>query len=199
MTVTESLSLLTNRSPGTAAPVNKQCIFRSDETWFSLPATSVREITIAPARVKVPLCHRALLGLSHLRSVFLPVVSLNDLLDLQHDASARHQLGASARHQLGASAQSHQQLLVLQAASPWALLIAEAVALEALETILTPEGSWEESNPSPVMGTAMYRDQIVQVLDPNRLLQFAQQVFDDLWYSCSPDQPFPQPALRGAR
>jgi hypothetical protein len=120
----------------------------------------------------------------------VPVVFLNDLLELQQVASA---------HPQAASTDAHQQLLVLQAPSPWALLIAEAVALESLETLLTPEGSWEEMNQSPVMGTAMYRNQIVQVLDPNRLAQFAQQVFDDLWCAHAPARPSSQQAAEVAR
>ena len=64
---------------------DKHCVFRSGTSWFSLPAVSVREITIAPDLVPVPQCHASLAGLCHLRSEFIPVISLAALLDI--DAS----------------------------------------------------------------------------------------------------------------
>jgi chemotaxis signal transduction protein len=145
---------------------DKHCVFRSGATWYSLPAISVREITIAPAMVNVPLSHRALAGLCHLRSEFIPVLLLSTLLEIEDQRIT----------------QSNNKLMVMNGtSSTWALLIAEAAALESLETIMSPESRLDDSHQSPVMGTAMFHDQIVRVLDPNRLFRLAQQMLDSTW------------------
>ncbi len=147
---------------------DKHCVFRSGASWFSVPAISVREITISPGLVKLPNSHPSLAGLCHLRSEFIPVISLNTLLDLDSSESS----------------QSHDRLMVLNGSSVWALLIAEAAALESLETIIAPDARLDESNQSPVIGTAMFREQIVQVLDPTGLFRLAQHLLESRW-SCS--------------
>jgi len=144
---------------------DKHCVFRSGTSWFSVPAISVREIMIAPDMVSVPSCHPLLVGVCHLRSEFIPVISLNALPDM--DASE--------------TAPLQNKLMVINGSSVWALLIAEAAALESLETLITPEARMDDANHTPVMGTAMFRDQIVRVLDPNRIFRRAQQTLEDLW------------------
>jgi chemotaxis signal transduction protein len=151
---------------GDLSASDKHCVFRSGASWYSLPAISVREITIAPPMVGVPLSHRALAGLCHLRSEFIPVLALSTLLEIEDQRTA----------------QSNNKLMVMSGtSSSWALLIAEAAALESLETIMSPESRLDDSYQSPVMGTAMYQDQIVRVLDPNRLFRLAQQTLDTTW------------------
>lgn len=61
---------------------DKHCVFRSGTYWYSVPAVSVREITIAPEMVPVPQSHASLAGLCHLRSEFVPVISLSSLLEV---------------------------------------------------------------------------------------------------------------------
>ena len=144
---------------------DKHCVFRSGTCWYSLPAVSVREITIAPQFVAVPHSHSSLAGLCHLRSEFVPVISLSSLLEIEDRQVS----------------QPNNKLMVLNGASVWALLIAEAAALESLETILAPESRMDDSHQSPVMGTAMFNDQILRVLDPNRLFRLAQQTLETTW------------------
>ncbi len=150
---------------------DKHCVFRSGASWFSVPAVSVREISIAPDLVRVPNCHPSLAGVCHLRSEFVPVISLNSLLHI--DACQ--------------TAQPHNKLMVINGSTVWALLIAEAAALESLETIITPDIRSDDVNQTPVMGTAMFRDRIVRVLDPNGIFRLAQQALENLW--SSPRQP----------
>lgn len=144
---------------------DKHCVFRCDRSWFSLPAIAVREITIAPELVRVPNCHRSLAGLCHLRSEFIPVLSLTQLMSTD-DAQ---------------STESHSKLLVINSSSVWALQIAEAAALESLETLVAPEARMDDLNPTPVTGTAMFRDQIVRVLDPMIIVRMARQSLENLW------------------
>ncbi len=141
------------------AETNKHFLFRSEQSWFSLPAVAVREVTIAPQLVVVPGCHESLEGLCHLRSEFIPVISLAALLDI--DCAG----GPAA----------NQQLITLTGTSVWAMRIAQAAALESLETIAAPSGRHADSAISPVVGTAIYADQVVRVLDPTRLYRLAHQ------------------------
>ena len=143
---------------------DKHCVFRSGTCWYSVPAVSVREITIAPQMFAVPQSHPSLAGLCHLRSEFVPVISLSALLEVQDPTVS----------------QPNNKLMVINGTTVWALLIAEAAALESLETILAPESRMDDSH-SPVMGTAMFNDQIVRVLDPNRLFRLAQQTLETTW------------------
>lgn len=155
---------------------DKHCVFRSGPSWFSVPAISVREIAIAPAMVQVPNCHSALAGLCHLRSEFIPVILLNALLDI-----------TTAR-----VPQLHDKLMVLHGQGVWALLIAEAAALESLETLVTPEARGDDTNQSAIMGTSMFRSQIVRVLDPTRVYRLAQHAMEGFWQS-------PQPSHHSSR
>jgi len=146
---------------------DKHCIFRSGPTWFSVPAISVREIAIAPEIVPVPNCHPALTGLCHLRSEFIPVLQLNALLE--HDSPR--------------ATESQNKLLVINGHSPWSFLIAEAAALQSSETLIAPDGRGDDASQTAMMGTAMYRGQIVRVLDPTRLFRLAQRTLEGFWAS----------------
>lgn len=149
------------------AESDKHCIFRCDQSWFSLPAIAVREIAVAPDLVGVPNCHGSLAGLCHLRSEFIPVVSLPQLLSVESPETNELQ----------------SNLLVINGSSVWAIRIAEAAALESLETLVSPDLRMDDMTPSPVTGTAMFRDQIVRVLDPVSVLRMAQQSLERGWQS----------------
>ena len=156
------------KSPETITDLSasdKHCVFRSASSWFSLPAVSVREISIAPDLVQVPNCHPALAGLCHLRSEFIPVIMLNALFGF--DASV--------------VSQPHNKLMVMHGHSAWALLIAEAAALESIETLVTPESRGDDANQTAITGTCMFRHQIVRVLDPTRVFRLAQLALEDYW------------------
>ena len=171
MSSTETPSTIATATLSDLSSSDKHCVFRCGTSWFSVPAVSVREISIAPGLVRVPDCHQSLAGLCHLRSEFVPVLSLGTLLGVD-DTDISH---------------SHDRLLLMGGSSQWALLIAEAAALESLETIVTPEARMDDTKLTAVMGTAMYRDQIVRVLNPNSLYRLAQQALEDLWRR--PQQP----------
>ena len=176
---TKTPSGFSNSTLSDVSATDKQAIVRCGSSWFSLPADSVREITIAPELVAVPQCHPSLAGLCHLRSEFIPVIALDALLDLE----GGERLGEQAK------------LMVIQGQSVWALRIAEAASIESLETLVSPETRTDDGNPSPVMGTAMFRSHIVRVLDPNAILRLAQKALEDNWHR--QHQPL-RPAVQGA-
>lgn len=159
---------------GDLSEANKQCVFRSGTSWFSLPAISVREICITPELVRIPNCHDSLAGVCHLRSEFIPVISLSALLNIDTSQQAH----------------PHNKLMVIDGSNVWALLVAETASLETLETIVAPDARMDDASNSAVMGTAMFRDQIVYVLEPNSVFRMAQQTLEHFW--TSPNQPLPQ-------
>ncbi len=143
---------------------NKHCVFRSDDHWYSVPAVSIREIVTAPSVMPVPECHEALAGLCHLRSDFVPVLSLRALLESGRPGSADPQ----------------DNLLVFSHRNPWALLISGSAGLESVETIVSQESSLPHTN-NPVIGTAMSQDRVVRVLNPNTLLKKARLALESFW------------------
>lgn len=121
---------------------------------------------MAPELVPVPNCHPALAGLGRLRSEFVPVIRLGSILNIEQseDSSA------------------NDCLLVFDGSCTWSLLISESAALESMETIVSQEPRSENTN-NVVMGTAMFRDRIVRVLNPNGLLVATQQTLEQFWVS----------------
>ena len=156
------------RPPDRIAKIDseKQFIFRTGSRWFSVPAIAVREVTIAPALVPVPGCHAALAGLCHYRSEFIPVLALDQLLDMDGNHSSEPQ----------------DRLIILGDRMSWAMPVAEAAALESLETLMTPELRHEETNPNLIMGTSIFRGQIVRILDEKAVLKIAQKLLEESWY-----------------
>ncbi|QEG41047.1 chemotaxis protein CheW [Roseimaritima ulvae] len=151
--------------PGDAPAVVKYCLFRSGDSWFAIPAIAVHEIAACPALVPVPHSGPALAGMCHLRSEFNPVIALNPLLRSDEASGVR----------------GDNQLLVIQSSSVWSLLIAEAAGIVSLETLVTPESRGDDRIQTPVIGTSMFRDHIVHVLDPGGILRLAQQTLESLW------------------
>ncbi len=158
MTATEMLSVA-------AAQSDKHFLFRCGQAWFSVPAIAVREVTITPEVVSVPGCHPAIEGLCRQQSEFIPVISLAALLDLE-TTDTMH---------------DHNQLMTLCGNNVWAIRIAEALALESLETLSSPEIRQDDSASSPIIGTAVQGDQIVRVLNPERLYQLTNQALEIQW------------------
>ncbi len=160
-------SLLTPRTSASRSDIpasDKHCIFRCGDAWFSVPAVAVRQIVVTPDIVKVPHCHQALLGLGRLRGEFVPIVALGRLLEI--DQSSQPPTGDC--------------LLVLEGKCIWSLQISESIALEFLETIVSQEARTDTSS-DMVIGTAMFQDRIVRVLNPAGLLARAQTTFEQFW------------------
>ena len=156
---------------------DKHFLFRFGQTWFSVPAVAVREVNLAPDLVLVPGCHPALEGLCRQKSEFIPVISLSALLDFEG----------------GDNPAENNQLITLCDRSVWAMRIAEASALHDLETITGSEARYDDSFPTPVIGTAIFDDQVVQVLDPKAVHRLAQESLTQHWndphYSSSSTHP----------
>lgn len=154
---------------------DKHCIFRSGSSWYSVAAITVREIALMPNLVRVPGCHHSLAGISRLRSEFLPVVSLNALFN---DYCSQ-------------DPEPHDRLIVMQAnlsqgSGHWAIRIAEANALQSLETLGSPEVRSGDDNLNLILSTGMFRNHVVRVLDPSGLYRHVRTILEGTWEVCQP-------------
>lgn len=182
MASTSTLTARPHASLSDSPASDKHCVFRCGDEWFSVPAVAVRQLVVTPDIVKVPHCHRALVGLGRLRGEFVPIVSLGRLLDIDQS----NQLPTGDR------------LLVLEGQCVWSLLISESIALESLETIVWQEAK-TESNNNVTIGTAMFQDRIVRVLNPNGLLARAQCALDQYWNRAEGQPTLPTPPTDRSR
>lgn len=143
----------------------QQFLFRSEQSWFSLPALAVREVSVAPDMIRVPDCQRSLAGLCRQRSEFIPVISLAAILDMETaDDGAEN-----------------WQMITLAGVHPWALRIAQAAGLVLLDAVATTDSRGDDRGHSPVVGTAVHEDEVVRVLDPARLYAVVSQALEDDW------------------
>ena len=147
------------------AQTDRHFLFRCEQSWFSVPAVNVREVTVAPEFVSVPGCHQVLEGLCRQQSEFIPVISLAALLDLD-TSEATHE---------------NNQLLTLSTGAIWAIRIAEAAGLEHLDTIPSQESRTVGCDPSCVIGTSVIDEHVVRVLNPERMVQQAQRALEGHW------------------
>lgn len=146
-----------------ATTCERYCVFHWGTSWFALPALAVREIHPVPKIVPIPTAPSVLAGVCHIRNEFLPVVRLLALTESDGTTAAE------------------KQVLVLDTGNTcWGLLTERVVALEALEPTHVSDATHGEWS-SALLGSAIYRDQIVKVLEPQRLLRRVESVLDDRW------------------
>ena len=151
---------------------DKHCVFQCGDTMFSIPATSVREVTILPTVVRVPCSHPSLSGLGNLRSEFLPVIDLEPLI------------GDQAR----LSAENGQLIVIECPLGSWAIAIDKVIAIDGIETHIDA-GQRSENTTSALMGTASYDGKVISVLDVNGLQRIAQQAQESLWQHANRTNP----------
>ena len=144
---------------------DRYCVFQTGSSWFALPALSVREVSVRPKVDAVPRSDAVLAGICHIRNEFLPVVSLRALSG-----------------ETDASATAEQQMLVIVGLDgPWGLLIDRAVALEPLETSFAADSELADGWPGALTGSASHGDEVVRVLDPDRLYRLVVNVLERSW------------------
>ena len=156
-------SVLSNQSR-IATLSDKHCVFQCGDVVFSLPATTVREVTIMPTIVRVPLSHPSLSGIGNLRSEFLPVIDLGPLI------------GNQAR----LVAEKGQLLVIDSPLGCWAIAIDKVVAIDGIETHIDASQR-NENTISILLGTATYDGKVISVLDVNGLQRIAQQTLESRW------------------
>lgn len=133
----------------------RHCVFRSGGSWFALPAIVIREVSGRPQLVQVPSANTAVLaGLSHVRSEFLPVISLDKLI-------GRSDTGATDRLQM---------LTLIEGNVAWGLLVHRVDGLETLDVAReTVDSCTDDTWSTVIMGTARHGGRFIRVIDPKRL------------------------------
>ena len=142
----------------------KYCVVRSGDSWFAFPALSIREVTVRPRVVCVPRAEASLSGLCHLRNEFLPVLSAAVLLGT------------------GETAAVEERMLVFEGVDgPWGLCVDHVAGLESLEISRSTERWSSQLSSSSSVGSASFRDHVLQVLDPDALYRSAATLLESSW------------------
>lgn len=146
---------------------NRHCVFRAGASWFSMPAVTIREVLVAPVPVRLPESPAWLIGIVHIQSEFIPVISLERLLNQSPPLVT----------------QGNERLLVMAGSPVWSLLVSQVQALTDIEATLSPENHGQFGHSSCTVGTFMLGDKIAHVLEPHRILRKVQQSLNDCWRS----------------
>lgn len=144
---------------------SRQCVFRCDQSWYSVPATSLRSVTIGSRSFRPPTSPGWLDGIVHLQSEFIPVISLNAYLDRQSSGSE----GTAGR------------LLIVNVSPTWAIRADEVAALTDIEASLSPGYQVNSGRHSGVVGTFTWAGNVARVLEPHNLLTQIQRALHDFW------------------
>lgn len=145
------------------------CIFRKGSTWLALPAKVVREVRTRPRLVTIPRSSPILSGMSHIRSEFLPVLNLSELLPEER------------------SGNEDFLLIIEDADGDWGLLVDEVRSLAFVEFSNAPEEHremWE----SAVVGWTTYEENIIRILDNIRFRELASRQLRPTLKSNSPQR-----------
>ena len=148
----------------------RYCVFQCADRWYGVPALAVRSIVPVPTITPAPYSDPILEGIVHLQNEFLPVVNLRALTEIQYETES----------------ESDQQLAVLIGPQgSWGLLIDRADSLASLEVSLSEVSNQQDRWAQAVFGSASYKNQILQILDPDALYQYAESLIGGFWQSNS--------------
>lgn len=160
-----------DRASGSRSPAPLYCLFRHGQSWLAFAASEIREAVASPDIVECPGAPSFVVGITHLRSRFVPVLSLDDIV------------GEPGRP-------DRNTLLVMESSSgPWALLVDEVHSLEPLEVSDAPEADLLDES-CLIVARASWENSHVRVLDAVRVYQRAE-------FSAS--DPCPEPSANDGR
>lgn len=146
----------------------RYCVFQCADRWYGVPALSVRSIVPLPPITPTPHCDPILQGIVHLQNEFLPVVNFRSLTEIQYDQNETND----------------QQLAVLLGPEgPWGLSIDRAETLASLEVAFTEIANEQDRWSKAVLGSASYQNQILQILAPIALYEYASSLLGGFWAS----------------
>lgn len=148
----------------------RYCVFQCADRWYGIPALAVRSIVPAPPITPSPYSDPILEGLVHLQNEFLPVVNLRALTEIQYETD---------------SAAEQQLAVLIGPQGSWGLVIDRADSLASLEVSLSEVSSQQDRWAQAVFGSASYKNQVLQILDPDALYQYAESLIGGFWQSNS--------------
>ena len=144
----------------------RYCVLQCADRWYGVPALSVRSIVPLPAITAAPFSDPILAGVVHLQNEFLPVVNLRSLTEIHYDQDEA----------------TEQQLAVLLGPDgAWGLSIDRAQSLASLEVAVTEIADSQDRWAKAVLGSASYQNQILQILAPDALYEYASTLISGFW------------------
>ena len=146
----------------------RYCIFQCADRWYGVPALSVRSIVPLPPITPTPYCDPVLQGIVHLQNEFLPVVNFRSLTEIQYDQN---------------EANDQQLAVLLGPEGAWGLSIDRAETLASLEVAFTEISNEQDRWSKAVLGSASYQNQILQILAPIALYEYASSLIGGFWQS----------------
>ena len=157
----------------TIQPVERYCVFQSDDRWFGITALAVRNIIPRPELTRAPQSDPIMKGICHVQNEFLPVVSMRALTQIQYDTAP----------------QIEQQLMTLLGPQgPWGLLIDQVHSLQELEASISTFSGNDDKWDKVVLASASWQNEVLQVLEPNSLYLYAQSLMDSFWANANPNE-----------
>jgi chemotaxis signal transduction protein len=151
----------------------KFCVFQSGGSWLGLPALRIRQVAETPSLTPVPNSDPILKGICYRQNEFIPVVCMRALMHIQYDSPRS----------------SEQQLLLLTGNhASWALLIDRVIALADLETTISTFSIHDDQWSRVTVGSASFRDQVLQVLDADALFDYASHLLYMFWENSDPTE-----------
>ncbi|MDA0659222.1 MAG: chemotaxis protein CheW [Planctomycetota bacterium] len=147
-----------NSSSATSS--ERYCVFACHTTWLAISAASVREVCPTPPLVRIPTANTLLAGLCHLRNEFLPVIQLEAFADGTGES---------------------RMIVVSGSQGNWALLTQQIGSLEHLEVSHVSSYGSDEIWSAAVLGSAFYRNRVVQIVEPSRLYRLVEQSLNRNW------------------
>ncbi len=142
------------------------CVFQSSPNAFAIAATSVQSVITTPELTCVPHSDPILNGLCHLQNEFIPVFGLRALTQVQYEQN----------NQL-----ENQMMVMVGSKGHWGLLIDQAIGLAHLEVSFQSFSDDQDAFSRVVLGTASYKSQVLQVLDPDALYEYTYHLFSRFW------------------
>ncbi len=144
----------------------RYCVFQCADRWYGIAALSVRSIVPLPVVTRTPYCDPILEGVVHLQNEFLPVVNFRSLTEIQYDQN---------------NAAQQQLAVLLGPEGAWGLSIDRAESLASLEVAFTEISNQQDRWSKAVLGSASYKNQIVQILEPITLYEYASSLIGGFW------------------
>jgi len=146
------------------------CIFRSGERWYAVPAIEIREICTSSRLTSVPFSSGVLAGICNQLTEFIPIFSLERLLDSEANLTQQPQ----------------SSLLIFAGKQPWGIEITEVTSIIALDGLVPHENRGTENRGTQgrhrfLWGTAIYNQNVINLISLERLHSKAGVELTDWW------------------
>ena len=153
-------------STGNLQSTERFCIIQSGDSLYGIPALSIQRVAPRPGLTRTPHSDPVLRGICHVHNEFVPVFSLLALSQVQYDQRPDCE---------------QQMMVMLGPVGSWGLLIDETLGLADLETSISTFSGQDDAWSKVTVGSATFRNQVLQILDPQAVYQYAINLLDMFW------------------